>query len=132
MVRATERARLRALVDADVTVARQLMADDAEVVNPAGGTLSLEDYLGAVASGGIDYLVFEPSSPIVVRLYGHAAAIRYQAKFDLVVFGLRLTHAAWITDLYERHHGRWQLVWEQATAIPNNLDLFLASIAPTS
>lgn len=129
-VRATERTRLHALVTADVTVARSLMADDAQVVNPLGGTLELDDYMAAVTSGDIDYLVFEPTSPIVVRLYGRSAALRFQVSFDLVVFGRHLTHAAWLTELYERQHGRWRLVWEQATAIPNDVGVFLDSISP--
>lgn len=130
LVRATERARLQALVEADVTVARRLSSEDLQVINPAGGVLGLDEYLGAVASGDIDYLVFEPTSPIVVRLYGPTAVIRFQANFDLVVFGLRFTHQAWITELYERQRGDWQIVWEHATAIPNDLDLFLESIKP--
>jgi Domain of unknown function (DUF4440) len=130
LVRATERARLHALVEADVTVARRLSSDDLQVINPAGGVLGLEEYLAAVASGDIDYLAFEPASPIVVRLYGPTAVIRFQANFDLVVFGLRFTHQAWITELYERQRGDWQIVWEHATAIPNDLDLFLESIKP--
>jgi hypothetical protein len=129
-VRATERTRLHALVAADVTLARSLMADDAQVVNPLGGTLEPDDYMAALASGDIDYLVFEPTSPIVVRLHGGSAALRFQVSFDLVVFGRHLTHAAWLTELYERQHGRWQLVWEQATAIPNDVGLFLDSISP--
>ena len=130
LVRSTERARLQALVEADVTVARRLSSDDLQVINPAGGVLGLDEYLAAVASGDIDYLVFEPASPIVVRLYGPTAVIRFQANFDLVVFGLRLTHKAWITELYELQRGDWQIVWEHATAIPNNLELFLESIKP--
>jgi hypothetical protein len=43
-----------------------------------------------------------------------------------------VTHQGWITELYERRHGRWQIVWEQATAIPNNFDLFIESIKPVS
>src|SRR6185503_9815362 len=65
-----------------------------------------------------------------VRLHGRSAALRFQASFDLVVFGGHLTHAAWLTELYERQHGRWQLVWEQATAIPNDVGAFLDSISP--
>jgi len=130
LVRATEQARLHALVEADVTVARRLSSDDFQVINPAGGVLGLEESLAAVASGDIDYLVFEPASPIVVRLYGPIAVIRFQANFDLVVFGLRFTHQAWITELYERQRGDWKSVWEHATAIPNDLGLFLESIKP--
>ena len=44
--------------------------------------------------------------------------------------GTRVTHKGWITELWERRAGRWLLVWEQATAIPNNFDLFLQSIEP--
>ena len=46
LVRATERARLQALVEADVTIARRLSSDDLQVINPAGGVLGLEEYLG--------------------------------------------------------------------------------------
>jgi hypothetical protein len=76
--------------------------------------------------------VFEPASPIVVRLYDRVAAVRFQVSFDLVVFGLRVKHQGWITELYERHRGGWQIVWEQATAVPNDIGLFLESIRPTS
>jgi hypothetical protein len=50
--------------------------------------------------------------------------------FDLVAGGTRVTHEGWITELYERRDAGWQLVWEQATAIPNRFNLFLRSILP--
>jgi len=50
-VRATERERIRALVSGEVEVARQLHADDYELVTPLGFELSKEQYLGAVAAG---------------------------------------------------------------------------------
>lgn len=78
----------------------------------------------------IDYLVFEPVSRIAVRRSGDSAALRYKVSFDLVAGGTRVTHKGWITELWERRGGRWQIVWEQATAIPNNFDLFLQSIEP--
>jgi Domain of unknown function (DUF4440) len=125
--------RLQALVDADTATARSLMAPDFQVINPAGGVSGREDYMDAVEAGVIDYLVFEPASPIAVRLSGDSAALRYQVSFDLVVGGdTRVTHQGWITELYERRHGRWQIVWEQATAIPNNFGLFVESIKPVS
>jgi hypothetical protein len=84
-------------------------------------------------SGRDDYLVFEPASPITVRLSGDSAALRYQVSFDLVVGGdTRVTHKGWITELYERRHGHWQIAWEQATAIPNDFGLFVESIKPVS
>jgi hypothetical protein len=130
-LRATETTRLQALVDADTATARALMAPDFQVINPAGGVSGREEYMDAIQAGVIDYLVFEPASPIAVRLSGDSAALRYQVSFDLVVGGdTRVTHQGWITELYERRHGRWQIVWEQATAIPNNFGLFVESIKP--
>jgi hypothetical protein len=130
-LRAIERTRLHALVDADTATARSLIGDDFQLVNPGGGTLSRDEYLGAVAAGVIDYLVFEPVSPIAVRRSGDSAAVRYEVSFDLVIGGTRVTHKGWITELWERRDGRWQIVWEQATAIPNNFALFVQSIEPT-
>ena len=117
-LRQTELTRLRALVEADMAVAASIHADDFQLVNPAGFPLAREEYLAAVAAGDIDYLVFEPISEIDVRLYGQAAVVIYQSKIDVVVAGLgRFTHEAWHTYLYERRAGRWQAVWEQATAV---------------
>ena len=132
-LRAIETTRLKALVDADTATARGLMAPDFQAINPGGGVSGREDYMDAVDAGVIDYLVFEPASAIAVRLAGDSAALRYQVSFDLVVgFDTRVTHQGWITELYERRHGRWQIVWEQATAIPNDFGLFVESIKPTS
>jgi hypothetical protein len=131
-LRAIEQSRLRALVDANATTARKLIANDFQLINPGGGDLGREEYLAAVAAGDIDYLVFEPISPIDVRIYGNAAALRYQVRFDLRVGGLRLAHDGWITDLYERRAGDWQVVWEQATAIPNDFGLLIQSLKPKS
>jgi hypothetical protein len=129
-LRATERKRLHALVDADTATARRLMAADFQAVSPAGATLLRRDYLGAVAAGVINYLVFKPVSRIAVRRSGDMAALRYKVSFDLIAGGTRVTHKGWITELWERRDGRWLIVWEQATAIPNNFDLFLRSIEP--
>jgi hypothetical protein len=90
LIRATERQRLRALVEANMDVAGQLHADDFQLINPFGGTLSREQYLGAVAAGEIDYLVWEPESPIAVRVYGQAAVIRYQSQVEIVVGGQKI------------------------------------------
>jgi hypothetical protein len=61
---------------------------------------------------------------------GDSATLRYRESFDLVKGGTRLTHQAWSTVLYERRQGRWQVVREQTTAVPNRLDLFIESLKP--
>jgi hypothetical protein len=117
LIRATERDRLRALVDANIEAARRLHADDFQLITPSGDSLSKEEYLGAVGSGEVDYLKWDPES-IEVRLYGTAAIIRYRSQLEIVVRGHRAEQGRyWHTDAYEKKDGRWQVVWSHATEI---------------
>ena len=117
-IRAVEHERLRALVEADVEAASRLHANDFQLINPLGGSLSKDQYLGAIAAGEIDYLVWEPGA-IEVRVYGDAAVIRYQAELQIKVKAIPEAPSGrfWHTDLYERRSGLWQVVWSQATQI---------------
>lgn len=118
ILRDTERERLRALVAADVARAGPLHADDFQLINPLGGALSKEQYLGGIASGQIKYLAWEPES-IAVRRYGDVAVIRYQSQLEIIVQGRHIPRQRyWHTDLYERRNGQWQVVWSHATGIP--------------
>jgi hypothetical protein len=117
-LRSLENTRLHALVDVNMPVIEAIHAEDFQVVPPPGFPLSREEYLAALASGDIDYLEFKPISPIDVRLYGQAAVLTYMSHIDIVVTGIgHVAHDAWHTYVYERRDGRWQAVWEQATAI---------------
>ena len=117
LLRATERQRLRALVLADMERADQLHAEDFQLITPSGSALSKEQYLGRIASGEFDYLVWDPAS-IEVRLHGDVAVLRYRSELKITVRGQEspLGHY-WHTDSYEKHDGRWQVVWSQATEI---------------
>ena len=111
-VRATERARLRALLSDDLDTARKLHAYDFELINPIGESLSKEAYLDSGVA--FSYTMFKPISPIRVRVHGDVAVIRYQSEIEI---GGSRGHY-WHTDLYEKRDGRWQIVWSQATAAP--------------
>ena len=116
-LRHAERSRVRVLVAADEAAARLLHADDFQLITPIGSMLSREDYLGAIASGHMRYVSWEPEA-ISVRLYGAAAVLRYQAQLEIVFAGHAVPRARyWHTDSYEWRDGRWQAVWSQATAI---------------
>jgi len=117
LIRTTERERLRTLIEADVAQARRLHADDFQLINPLGGSLSKEQYLAGISSGELDYLFWQPDS-IAVRLYGQAAVIRYPSHLEIVVQGRHVPRRRYRhTDLYERRDGQWQVVWSQATEI---------------
>ncbi len=116
-LRAIERDRLRSLVAADLATARRLHADDFQLINPRGGTLSKDQYLADVASGDLDYLEWEPGD-IQVRLYGDSAVIRYQAHLRVSVRGSPGRPVTfWHTDLYEKRNAQWQVVWSHATQV---------------
>ena len=112
-----ERQRLAALVAADIDLARLLHADDNQLITPGGATLSREEYLDGIATGDLDYLVFEPASEIAVRIYDRAAAVRYQARIEILVSSELDSGLFWHTDIHELSDGRWQAVWSQATRI---------------
>ena len=116
LLQSTERERLRALVSGDVRRAAQLHADDFQLINPLGGALSKDQYLGGISAGQIHYLYWQPQT-IAVRLYGSAAVIRYQSELEIVVQGRHIPRQRyWHTDLYERRGSEWQVVWSHATA----------------
>jgi hypothetical protein len=117
-LRAVERERLRALVNADIAAAYRLHAQDFQLINPLGGALSKADYLGAIESGEIQYLMWEPGN-IEVKLYTDAAVLRYQAELRIKVKALpdAPTGRFWHMDVYERRDGAWQVVWSQATQV---------------
>lgn len=117
-IRDLERQRLRALVAADIEVARALHAEDYQLITPGGVALSKAEYLGGIASGDLDYVTFEAASEIAVHIAGRAAAVRYQARIEILFSGARDIGLFWHTDIYEIRDGGWQAVWSQATRIP--------------
>lgn len=116
-IRNIERTRLRALVNADMTAAEPLHAPDFQLITPIGAVLSKAEYLGAVAGGHIEYLLWEPGE-IAVRQYAASAVIRYRARLEVVFGGTRVPPGEyWHTDAYEVRDGQWMVVWSQATAL---------------
>lgn len=116
-LREIERSRLRALVSGDTDAAGALHSDDFQLITPVGAALSKSEYLGAIATGQISYLCWEPG-PIEVRLAGTVATIRYRAELEVVFGGYRVPRAGyWHTDTYELADAGWRAVWSQATQI---------------
>jgi hypothetical protein len=116
-LRLTERMRLRALVAGDIKVAEPLHAADFQLITPNGGELTKEQYLGAIASGQLKYLVWEPED-IAVRVYAESAVLRYKARLENAWQGKRNPPGQfWHTDVYEKRDGRWQVVLSQATGV---------------
>jgi hypothetical protein len=116
-LRAIERRRLAALVSGDSETAAALHAEDYELITPGARVYSKAAYLGDIASGDLDYEVFEPASEMRVRIVGDAGITRYRAT---IKFPDRDAVTVWHTDFYERRDGRWQAVWSHATQVPTD------------
>jgi len=108
-----ERRRLRALVDADLTVADQLHAPEFQLITPSGDSLTKDEYLQGISAGEINYVRWDPEQ-IAARVHDDAACLRYRSTINIIVGGRELG-PAWHTDYYEKRGRRWQLVWSQAT-----------------
>jgi Domain of unknown function (DUF4440) len=126
-VRAAERTVLGAYVDADTHTLGGLLARDYQQIDVTGTAETRADTLANVG-GGVDFVTLKPVSPIAVRVHGDSAVARVELAFKVVASGQTVQHRGWNTDLFERRHGHWQLVWTQTTAIPNNLGLFIQSL----
>lgn len=116
-LQAVEHERLRALGEVDTTAAGSLHADDFRVITPQGGTVSKEDYLGALAAGDIHYARFEPTSEIEVLLSDDIAVTQYQPTIAGEFFGQRKQLHCWHTNCYRHSDRGWQIVWAQETAV---------------
>jgi hypothetical protein len=109
VIREIEEQRLHALVVRDIAKARALHADDFTLTTPRGDTLSKNAYLEAVESGRLDYVVFEPISPIRVTVTGAKATLRYRSKIGFAGNFGGTTEQSHV-DTYELRDGRWQIV----------------------
>jgi len=117
-VLALEQDRLRSLVDRDMSTAERLHHADYELISPAGQRHTKSTYLDDVASKRLEYLAFEPTTPVTVRATTDLIVLRYIALIRLSVgIADEIELRAWHTDHYERRDGRWQAVWSQATRI---------------
>jgi hypothetical protein len=130
-VRTAERTLLRAVVAHDTRAAGALLAPDFQGIDVTGTAGTRADNLANIG-GAIDFVKAEPLSPIRVRVHGNSAVARVKLAFKVVARGQTVEHGAWTTDVFERRHGNWQVVWEQTTAIPNNIGLFIQSLMPQS
>ena len=106
-----------ALVASDTSAVERILAPDFELVPPPGDKESRQEYLDSLSSGDLDYIAFEPTSPVDVQVSGSLAVLTYQSHLEVAADGTRLAHEAWHTHVYEKLDDRWMQVWAQATAV---------------
>jgi len=115
--RKLERARLQALVEREMDLARQLHALDFQLITPTGHLYLGDQYLNEIETGLLKYMAWDPEE-MEVRMHANVAMLRYQARLEVDSgIGQRSIFHCWHTDSYELIDGLWQVVWSQATAI---------------
>ena len=92
---------------------------DYQLITPGAAVYGRDRYLGEIASGVLDYSVFEPEDEqaVAVRIVAGGAALRYLARIVVAFPGGTDDTRAWHTDLWERGPDGWQAVWSQATQL---------------
>lgn len=115
-------------VDGDTEALRGYLSEDFIGINPLGIPDTREGRLGGIDAGAPDFLAIQPTTPIDVDVHGNHALVRYQVRIELTIFGAHLEHLMWDTLRYERRQGRWIAVWEQTTAVPNDVGLVVEAL----
>lgn len=111
-----ERERLRAIVEVDPAVLHAMHDDEFALCNPSGTIWNKATYIGGLCDGSINYLRFEPTTPINVLRNGNLAVLRYRSSIDVITpaGGGRLE--CWHLDVYVRGEDRaWRCRWSHAT-----------------
>lgn len=115
--RTLERSRIRALVERNMDLARQLHAVAFQLITPTGHRYTGDQYLEEIETGQLKYMAWDPKE-IEVRMHANVAMLRYQARLEVDSGGGQTsTFHCWHTDVYELIDDLWQVVWSQATAI---------------
>jgi len=115
-LRELETQRLVAVVTGNAEVLDQLHATDFVLCTPNGDTWSRRHYLDGLVDGTINYLRFQPVTPIEVISDLHLAVLRYRSEIEISVGGGTPGHlACWHLDVYQHEGDAWRCRWSQAT-----------------
>ena len=113
---AIERARLRAVVDADGPALWALHDPGFILCSPGGGIWDRDRYVGGLCDGSVSYTRFEAVTPIEVLQSRDLAVVRYRSVIDLTTPHGGGHLECWHLDTYVRDaEAGWRCRWSQAT-----------------
>jgi ketosteroid isomerase-like protein len=95
------------MADRDVDALADLFHDDAVFVH-MGGTMSRDQELGVIRSGGIHYKHAEIHEASV-KIIGTTAILLNRIRLDAVVGGNEVTNPFEVTEVYVWQDGAWKL-----------------------
>ena len=116
-IRSLEQRLRHDVVIADAADLDRLLGSEFAAVTPDGACVTRENYLDALATGVLDFRALKFVSPIGVRTDGQQAVVTFSSRLDVSAGKTHLRHEARHTEVWEKIHDRWQVVWSQTTAI---------------
>jgi ketosteroid isomerase-like protein len=109
-----EKAFSQAIVKNDAEAVGRFLADDWIIIDPDGGIIDKERFLGVIKSGALTHEMME-SDDTRVRIYGNTAIVTAltvtKGKFGGQVFTTRER----ATDVFVKQNGRWQCALSHLT-----------------
>ena len=104
----------QAIVKNDAEAVGRFLADDWIIIDPDGGIIDKERFLGVMKSGALTHEMME-SDDTRVRIYGNTAIVTalttIKGKFNGQVF----TTQERATDVFVKQNGRWQCALSHLT-----------------
>ena len=112
-----ERARLKAMIDADSEALNSILSDDLTYIHTTTREDSKKSLIGSLVSGRLSYESMD-TEDVKIRIYGDAAVVTGSAAIKVSSGGRLLEFSILFTDVYAKQDGRWQMVAWQSTRKP--------------
>ena len=118
-VLASQGARLRAMINEDVSALTELLSDDLHYSHTKGDVESKAQFLSTIQSKRIDYLAATPRD-VRVRLFGDAAVITGLSDMKLIYGGEQMDFTIRFLEVCQKVDTNWQLVaWQSVRYDPD-------------
>lgn len=112
----TDDRRLRAMIEKDVSVLREILMDNLTYAHTNGVVDSKGMLIEKIRLGTYKYLTFVPHYE-ATRIYGDAAVVTGTATMGLEIQGRPLDVPIRFTEIYVRKLSRWRMAAWQSTRI---------------
>ena len=118
-VLASQGARLRAMIDEDVSALTELLDDDLHYSHTKGSVESKAQFLSTIRSKRINYLAATPRD-VRVRLFGGTAIITGLSDMKLIYRGEQMDFTIRFLEVSHKADNNWQLVaWQSVRYSPD-------------
>jgi ketosteroid isomerase-like protein len=119
-IRALDAQRIAAILNQDVSMLEQLMAEDFTYTHQGGVTEGKAAFLAEMKSGGGAFTSLQMSE-VALHVAGDAAILTGRCDLTAVRQGRNLVIPMHFTEVYTRTGGRWRWLLWQSTRIPEQL-----------